>query len=91
VENPFVLAELLLDDSKNWSLEKIHTVIESEKTKTVHLAKPVPVLLLYWTAFDDINGVMQFREDLYERDRAIKVDLEADFRLEERHRRAATK
>jgi murein L,D-transpeptidase YcbB/YkuD len=90
VEHPFLLAELLLDDPKKWSLDKIKTVIESGKTRTVHLSEPVAVLLLYWTAYKDAADVLQFREDLYGRDQAIRVDLDAEFRLKERHRRTVT-
>jgi len=38
----------------------------------------VPVHILYWTAFVDDGGVVQFRRDIYGRDRAVRPALEAD-------------
>ena len=38
------------------------------KTTQVDLKTPVPVLLAYWTAWVDNNGLMNFRKDVYDRD-----------------------
>jgi murein L,D-transpeptidase YcbB/YkuD len=85
VAEPLVLAELLLNDPDQWNQEKITQVIASERTRTVHLKVPVPVLLLYWTAFAyDENGV-QFRQDIYGRDTAVLQDLDSDFQVRARH------
>lgn len=40
-------------------------------TKTIPVAKPVPVFLLYWTAFAGPDGAMQFRKDIYGHDARI--------------------
>lgn len=45
VERPFELAELLLNDPQNWSLEKIQAAVDGKHTQTVHLGSPVPVQL----------------------------------------------
>jgi murein L,D-transpeptidase YcbB/YkuD len=38
------------------------------RTRTVPLATPLPVFLLYWTTFVAEDGIVQFRKDIYGRD-----------------------
>ena len=85
VENPLEFAEILLNDPGNWSIDKIEELIESAKTRTVHLAEPLPVFLLYWTAFVDDDGTVNFREDIYGRDGPILDDLGGGFQARNRH------
>lgn len=67
VQNPFELAEYLLDDKTNWSLETINELIKTHKTRDVRLKRDINVHLLYWTAWSD-DGKLQFRDDFYEKD-----------------------
>ena len=85
LENPLEFAEVLLNDPDSWNLEKIEQLIESAETKTVHLDKPLPVFLLYWTAFVTFEGMVHFREDIYNRDDPILKDLDGEFRARDRH------
>ncbi len=71
VEKPFELAELLLSDSPEWPVAKIHTAMQQNKEQTVSLKTPVDVLVLYLTAWTDGNGHTQFRKDIYLRDAPI--------------------
>lgn len=84
VENPFELAELLLNDPDKWSRDDIMKVIESQRTRAVHLSEPIPVMLLYWTADVDENGKVMFKKDLYERDQAVLDALNAEFKFRKR-------
>ncbi len=77
VENPFALAELLLDDEQKWNQESIQQVLDGKQTQKVTLAKPLPVLLLYWTAEVGEDGRVYFREDIYGRDEAVLEALNA--------------
>jgi murein L,D-transpeptidase YcbB/YkuD len=79
-QNPFDLAELLLRP-KGWDRERIDAQIESQETKTVHLAEPLPILLLYWTTDIGPNGEQHFYKDVYERDEKILAALNAPFEL----------
>lgn len=79
IERPFALAELLLDDPKRWSRDNILAAIETGKTQTVLLAKPIKVLLLYWTVNADQQGRVSFRKDLYGRDRRVLEALQGGF------------
>ncbi len=74
VENPFVLAELVLDDPGKWNASTFEQVLARKRTRTVHLAKPLPVFLLYWTAMVTPGGSVQFFDDVYGRD---ALELEA--------------
>jgi murein L,D-transpeptidase YcbB/YkuD len=80
-QNPFDLAEILLRP-QGWDRDRIDAQIESLETKTVHLAEPLPVLLLYWTADIGANGERHFYKDVYERDQKILAALDAPFALE---------
>ena len=41
------------------------------KTRTILVRRPLPVLVLYWTAAVDPDGRVRFLPDVYERDPAI--------------------
>lgn len=77
VERPLELAQLLLTDSK-WTDAEIERVIASGKTTTVNLKKPLPVLLLYWTAFPLADGQVAFAPDIYGRDPGVLGALDRE-------------
>ncbi len=81
VERPLELAELLLNDPGKWSLEKIRSAIDTEKTQTVTLPTPVPVLLYYWTAQGQADGRAHFKNDVYRRDPAVLKALDSEFKF----------
>ena len=47
MDKPFELAEILLATRPGMTPERIQAISASGKTETVHLAKPMPVLLPY--------------------------------------------
>jgi murein L,D-transpeptidase YcbB/YkuD len=81
VAKAFELAELVLNDPERWNQATMAEVVASKKMLTVNLAKPVPVLILYWTAQPRPDGQMNFRNDVYDRDAATLAALNSDFRL----------
>ena len=81
VARPFELTELVLNDPVQWNAEAIQSVIKSGQTRTVNLAKPIPVLILYWTAQPTPDGQIMFRNDVYGRDAPTLAALDSDFRL----------
>jgi murein L,D-transpeptidase YcbB/YkuD len=81
VENPFELAEILLG-TDGWTQERFREVLDTGKERTVFLAEPIPVLLLYWTAQANPDGTVWFFRDVYERDAAIVRALDAPFGLD---------
>ena len=65
VERPAELAAYLLRDQPEWTAERIETAMHAEKEKHVALKSPVPVHMVYWTAWVDSAGVLQIRPDVY--------------------------
>jgi murein L,D-transpeptidase YcbB/YkuD len=88
VENPMELAALLLDDQGSWDRSRIDDVVASGERTTVRLTEPLPVFLLYWTAFPGTDGRVNFRKDLYDRDSPLLATLREPAQPHARHRRA---
>lgn len=75
VERPVELAEFALDEPAKWTRERILAAIESGKTERVTLKDPLPVYILYWTAWVDADGTVEFRDDVYGNDRPLAETL----------------
>jgi murein L,D-transpeptidase YcbB/YkuD len=67
VENLPDLAALLMRQP----IDAIEQVIATGSTTRSDLPEPVPVFVVYETAFADVDGRLQFRADIYERDAEI--------------------
>ncbi|WP_163398235.1 L,D-transpeptidase family protein [Flavobacterium fluviatile] len=67
VENPLELARHILDDSENWSKDKIDTIIAHKKTITTKITKKYKLYQWYWTAWSEKNQLI-FRYDVYDLD-----------------------
>jgi murein L,D-transpeptidase YcbB/YkuD len=81
VENPMDLAEILLAPN-GWDRKRIEATVASGKSTTVFLSRPVPILLLYWTANVDPSGLVHFYGDVYQRDARIAKALDGPYRIE---------
>lgn len=74
VEQPFELAgEIFAQDSK-WSEGKLKSLI-GKGERYVHLSRPLPVHLTYFTLSVDEQGVLKSFEDLYGIDRKVRAAL----------------
>jgi murein L,D-transpeptidase YcbB/YkuD len=71
ISNPLELAEYLLKSDPKWNRNKIKTASTSGKQQVVNLPQTVPVYLLYWTAWVDEDGLANFRNDIYQRDKPM--------------------
>ncbi len=76
IEKPLDLAEYVLRGDPNWPRESIQAAMASKKTRVVTLPEPIDVHILYWTAWVDEDGTVQFRDDIYERDEDLLRALE---------------
>ena len=76
VEDATALALYLLKDHPAWPPDKITQALEQGTHRVVRLPSPIPVHLLYMTAWADENGRLQFREDIYNRDRDLDKALQ---------------
>jgi murein L,D-transpeptidase YcbB/YkuD len=75
VENPIGLAEYVLSAEPGWTKERIESEIRKGKSQSIILPDPVPVYLVYFTAWVDDQGDIQFRHDVYGRDEALYQSL----------------
>ena len=64
-------AQLLAAAPGKWSRKKIDTVVASEKRTRVNLTEPLAVHLTYSTAFRGPGGGVNFRPDIYGRDKKL--------------------
>lgn len=79
VENPFVFAELLLDNPDKWNSDSIQKLLDSEKPQNVFLEDPLTVMLLYGTVSATDMELVRFYNDIYERDARVLNSLNAAF------------
>ncbi len=69
MEDPFSLAKAIAKERDvERLLSDIHRVRMQRESKTFHLENPLPIHLVYWTAWADEEGRMHFRKDIYNRD-----------------------
>jgi murein L,D-transpeptidase YcbB/YkuD len=71
ISNPIELAEYLLKDNPRWTRTAIESASQGTKQRTVPLREQIPVHLFYWTAWVDEDGTVNFRNDIYERDKRL--------------------
>ena len=65
IEQPLELAKYLLRDQPQWSEKKILGAMRSGHEKTVKLSEPVPVHIMYLTAWAAPDGTVHFGKDVY--------------------------
>ncbi|MGB8274039.1 MAG: L,D-transpeptidase family protein [Alphaproteobacteria bacterium] len=71
VADAAALAEFALKGNLYWSRERIEQAMNGESTFVVDLAEPLAIQVTYRTAYIGSDGTMQFRNDIYGRDRAL--------------------
>jgi murein L,D-transpeptidase YcbB/YkuD len=76
LEKPLALASALLAP-QGWTSAEVAEAVDAGTSRRVSLEVPVPVHVLYWTAWVDAAGTMQFRDDVYGRDDAVRRALAA--------------
>jgi murein L,D-transpeptidase YcbB/YkuD len=74
VEKPIDLAVYLMKKSR-WDRDAIESSLDEGTERTIYLPRPVPIHLLYWTAWADEDGTIQFRADINGVDRALSGAL----------------
>ncbi len=78
LSKPLELARLLLDVDPKTAGTDIDALLAGGRETVVRLAGPLPVHLLYWTAWVDAGGNVHFRDDLYGRDARVWNAIERD-------------
>lgn len=75
LEKPLELAEYVLKKDPKWTQDKIVSEIKEVKEKEVRLPEPIDVHILYLTAWVDENSLLNFRYDIYGRDKKLDEAL----------------
>jgi len=76
IARPFELASYLLADGDDPQLRTVLAERLPAVPVRVDLAESMPVHILYWTAWVDDEGRVQFRDDVYWRDLDLEIALE---------------
>ncbi len=75
IEKPMKLAAYLLKDNPKWNLEKLIVTVKRKKNKAILLSHPINIHILYWTAWVDKDGIINFRDDIYAWDSQLNIAL----------------
>jgi murein L,D-transpeptidase YcbB/YkuD len=75
LERPYDFAEYLLNDYPGWTRDTILRVVQKVERRTITLKEPVPIYILYCTAWREGDGMIEFREDYYGRDKRLNAAL----------------
>jgi murein L,D-transpeptidase YcbB/YkuD len=68
VQNVRDYIEFLLKDTPGWTREQIDATFKSGERIDARLAQPVPIHWVYITAWATPDGLVQFRDDIYNKD-----------------------
>lgn len=68
IQNVRDLVAWLLSETPGWSRIEIDDIVKSGERKDARLKPPVPLHWIYITAWATADGVVQFRDDIYNRD-----------------------
>jgi len=80
IDNVRDFARLLLKDDPDWNTGRLDEEIDNGRIRTIILKNPVPVHILYFTAWADNDGTTYFWKDIYNRDRQLIRTLKKDSR-----------
>lgn len=70
IEKPFSLArEIIKHEGEVQTLNNMDSALAQNSTQTFYLDEPLPIHLVYWTAWVDENKLVNFRDDIYQRDK----------------------
>jgi L,D-transpeptidase YcbB len=71
VERPMELVDLLMADGSDAEAGHAGRLVAEQRTRNFHFARPIPILLAYWTADADADGNVRFRPDIYRSDERV--------------------
>ena len=73
LSKPEELLSIIANEDKNLNIEKVNEILSSKiSEKSIGLDKKIPIHIIYLTSWVDENGVLQFREDIYNFDKIQK-------------------
>ncbi|MBC9933668.1 L,D-transpeptidase family protein [Chitinophaga qingshengii] len=75
IAEPKHLAQWLLRADSSWTDKKIDEALDAGKEKYATVKDKVPVFIVYFTAFVDSKGKLNFRDDVYGHDARLAATL----------------
>jgi murein L,D-transpeptidase YcbB/YkuD len=73
VDDPLGLATFLIQDDPTWNRARVEETVKGGKTTYVKLVRPIPLHIVYMTAWVDEQGIVNFRNDVYKRDPGVSI------------------
>ncbi len=77
-QEPKKLALYLLRKDKNWNEEKIDSILLKNKTFNIALQPNMPIYIVYFTAWVNSAGELNFRNDIYNLDKQLEKEIFSD-------------
>jgi murein L,D-transpeptidase YcbB/YkuD len=74
IEEPLELIQLILDNPKKYSKEKMDSIVSTKKTLFIGIKKRFAIYQWYWTAWSE-NDELIFRNDIYDLDADLYAQL----------------
>ena len=73
---PLQLAVWVMQGNPDWDQQALEQAIAKGRERVVKLPQPIPVDMIYLTAWGSAEGSAQFREDIYRRDAKVAETLD---------------
>jgi murein L,D-transpeptidase YcbB/YkuD len=89
VEDPLRLARYVLAGRAEAATGRVESLIEEGETVTLELKRPLPVHIVYFTAFVQDDGRVGFREDVYGIDQDLIEKLQRRSVIRQRQEKRA--
>jgi murein L,D-transpeptidase YcbB/YkuD len=83
VQNVRDLAVWLLSETPDWPRQRIESVISTRVNTPIELPQEVPVYFAYISAWGTPNGLVQFRDDIYQLDGNAQLALDTTQGMEQ--------
>jgi L,D-transpeptidase YcbB len=68
----------LLKNDKTWTQQNVDKVLETNKETAISILPNIPVYITYFTAWVDVNGNLNFRNDIYNLDDDLAKEIFAE-------------
>jgi murein L,D-transpeptidase YcbB/YkuD len=80
LEKPLELARILLDRVTDTPSSQLDALLARDTEQWIRVTEPLPVYILYFTAWAGEDGTMRFHPDVYERDERLREQASSALR-----------
>ena len=75
MKEPEKMAAFVLDEEPGWDEKKMKSTLALGRTRDIKVSQPIPIYLLYYTAWSDERGRIIFGNDIYDQDKKLISEL----------------